>query len=387
MYTSFRLGRIAGIEIGANWSWLVVVALVLWSLAGSVFPGAVAGLSGAAYWGMAAVAALAFFASILLHELGHALVARREGVAIDGITLWLFGGVARLRGRLPSPRAEFRIAVAGPLVSAVIAGTLLLVAELAPLPRPVESVVFWIGSINVLLLAFNLLPALPLDGGRILHAALWARRGDLVRATRLGAAIGRAFGWLMIAAGIAAAVSGVATGGIWLALIGLFVSAAARAEAEQVIARERLAGLHVEDVMVEDPVSVGPDETIGEVIDRVVRRRPHSTYPVVDHGSPVGLLPFRSVAETPHREWDERTVRDRMLPRGEVPIVPDDEDAADALEELARHPVAHALVVHGGRLAGLLSLGDLTRTAELAASNRRTRLGRRRGGLPHRPAG
>ena len=365
MTASFRLGRVFGIEIGANWTWLIVFALIVWSLGASVFPSQDKGLSHGTYWVMAAVGAVAFFASILLHELGHALVARREGVAIEGITLWLFGGVARLRGRMPSAGAEFRIAVGGPLVSLAIATTLLLVAGLASLPKPVDGTVFWVGYINALLLAFNLIPALPLDGGRILHSGLWAWRGDLVWATTVGAAIGRGFGTLLIAAGIASLLFGVAAGGLWLAFIGWFLNMAAQAEARQVIARERLGGLRVHDVMVDDPVTVTPDLTIGEVIDEVARQHRHSTYPVIDDGRPVGLLPFRCLAQTPRDEWDEKHVRDCMLASEQVPTVPEDEPAAEALQELAQSELGRALVVDDGRLAGLLSITDLARAAQL----------------------
>lgn len=188
MSMSFRLGRVFGIAIGANWTWLIVFALIVWSLGASVFPSQDKGLSHSAYWAMAGVAAVSFFASILLHEFGHALVARREGVEIEGITLWLFGGVARLRGRMPSAGAEFRIAVGGPLVSVAIATLLLLVAGLASLPKAVDGTVFWVGYINALLLGFNLIPALPLDGGRILHSGLWAWRGPPRSARRSAAA-------------------------------------------------------------------------------------------------------------------------------------------------------------------------------------------------------
>jgi Zn-dependent protease/CBS domain-containing protein len=365
MTASFRLGRVFGIEIGANWTWLIVFALIVWSLGASVFPSQDKGLSHATYWLMAAVAAVAFFASILLHELGHALVARREGVEIQGITLWLFGGVAKLRGRMPSAGAEFRIAIGGPLVSVAIATTLLLVAGLASLPKAVDGTVFWVGYINAFLLVFNLIPALPLDGGRILHSALWAWRGELVWATQVGASIGRGFGMLMIAAGVASLLFGVAAGGLWLAFIGWFLNMAAQAEAQQVIARERLGGLRVHDVMVEEPITVTPDLTIGEVIDTVAREHRHSTYPVVDDGHPIGLLPFRCLAQTPRSEWDERRVRDCMLDRDQVPTLPEDERASDALQELAQSEVGRALVVDDGRLAGLLSITDLARAAKL----------------------
>lgn len=326
MSASFRLGRVFGIEIGANWTWLIVVALIVWSLGASVFPSQDKGLAHGTYWAMAAVAAIAFFASILLHELGHALVARREGVAIEGITLWLFGGVARLKGKMPSAGAEFRIAVGGPLVSLTIAVVLLLIAGLASLPTAVGGTVFWIGYINAALLLFNLIPALPLDGGRILHSGLWAWRNDLVWATQIGTAIGRGFGTLMIAAGIASLFFRVAAGGLWLAFIGWFLRMAAQAEAQQVIARERLRGVRVHDVMAEQPVTVEPDLTIGEVIDEIARQHRHSTYPVVEEdGRPVGLLPFRCLAKTPRSEWDDKHVRDCMLPREQVPTVSEDQ--------------------------------------------------------------
>lgn len=339
MRASFRRGRVFGIEIGANWTWMIVFTLIVWSLGASVFPSVDKVLSHGTYWLMAAVAAVAFFASILLHELGHALVARREGVEIEGITLWLFGGVARLRGRMPSAGAEFRIAVGGPLVSVAIATTLLLVAGLASLPKAVDGTVFWVGYINASLLVFNLIPALPLDGGRIFHAGLWAWRGNLVWATQVGTAIGRGFGMLLIAAGVGSLFFGLGAGGLWLAFIGWFLMMAAQAEAQQVIAREQLRGLRVHDVMVEDPVTVEPDLTIGEVIDEIARQHRHSTYPVIEDGRPVGLLPFRCLAQTPRNEWDNKHVRDCMLARDQVPTAPEDKPAAEALQELAQSEV------------------------------------------------
>lgn len=235
---------------------------------------------------------------------------------------------------------------------------------------------FWIGYINAALLLFNLIPALPLDGGRILHSGLWAWRNDLVWATQIGTAIGRGFGTLMIAAGIASLFFRVAAGGLWLAFIGWFLRMAAQAEAQQVIARERLRGVRVHDVMAEQPVTVEPDLTIGEVIDEIARQHRHSTYPVVEEdGRPVGLLPFRCLAKTPRSEWDDKHVRDCILPREQVPTVSEDQPAADALQELAQSEVGRALVVDDGHLAGLLSISDLARAAQLGP-RRRTRASR-----------
>jgi Zn-dependent protease len=191
--SSLRLGRIAGIEFGVNWSWLVVFALIVWTLASAIFPSTNPGLSKSAHIAMAIVAAFLFFLSILAHEFGHALQARREGIEIEGITLWLFGGVAKFKGSYRSAGAEFRVAIAGPLVSLALGLLFVLIAVIPGIPSAADGVSAWLGYINLTLLAFNLIPAPPLDGGRVLHAALWRSRGDYVWATRIAANIGRAY--------------------------------------------------------------------------------------------------------------------------------------------------------------------------------------------------
>lgn len=231
MNDTFRLGRIAGIPIGVNWTWLFVFVLFVSSLSSSVFPASNPGLGSATYAAMGIAAALLFFGSLLLHELGHALVARREGVEIEGITLWLFGGVARLRSPFPSAGAEFRIAVAGPIVTALLSGGFVALAVLARFGPAVDGVLAWLGYINVFLLAFNLLPALPLDGGRVFRAALWRLKGDFGFATRIAAAVGRIFGLAFVAlGGYAFFFTGSRVDGLWLALLGWFLFNAADRE-------------------------------------------------------------------------------------------------------------------------------------------------------------
>jgi Zn-dependent protease/CBS domain-containing protein len=367
METSVRLGRIAGVDVGINWSWLLVVLLMTWTLAAGLFPETNPGLADGAYWAMAVVATLLFFGSLLLHELGHALQARADGVAIEGITLWLFGGVARLRGRYPSAGAELRIAAAGPLVTAAIAAVLLGLAAAASLPDGVDGVVSWLGVINVSLLAFNLLPAVPLDGGRLLHAALWSWRGDLAWATRTAGAVGAGFGWLLIGGGVALFVATSAFGGLWLALIGWFVQAAAGAEAAQATAREALRGRPVRALMIPDPVAVAPDLTLGRFVDEVAHRTGYTTYPVVDGERPVGLLTVAAVAARPRATWDRATVDECMLPRERVAVVDPDADAGDALDALMEEPRRALVVDGGGRLVGLLSITDAVRAVERAA--------------------
>jgi Zn-dependent protease len=369
--SSIHLGRIAGIDIGVNWSWLVVFALIVWSLYSGIFPSEYPGLSDTTYLAMSLLAALLFFGSLLLHELGHAFVARHEGMTIEGITLWLFGGVAKFRGAFPSAGAEFRIAVAGPLVSLALGLAFVGVAVGADLPRPTEGVVAYLGSINLILLAFNLLPALPLDGGRVLRSALWALRRDFAWATRIAAAIGRGFGLLLIALGIVMLIAWNSFSGAWLAFVGWFLLAAATAEARQLSVREALGGLRVADVMVSDPATVPPTLSLGDFMDAVMSRRRYTTYPVVEDGRAVGLLPFRCVAEVPRGEWDGRTVADCMLPLDRVPVLRADDELADALAELGDGAGGRALVLEDGRLAGLVSVTDVARALEAVASRRR----------------
>jgi Zn-dependent protease/CBS domain-containing protein len=364
MWSSVRLGRIAGIEFGVNWSWLVVFALIVWTLASGIFPSTNPGLSKATHIAMAIVAAFLFFLSLLLHEFGHALQARREGIEIDGITLWLFGGVARFKGSFRSAGAEFRVAIAGPLVSLVLGLLFVLIALINGIPSAVDGVVAWLGYINLTLLAFNLIPAPPLDGGRVLHSALWHLRGDFVWATRIAANVGRGFGYLLIAAGIAMFVFQGSFSGAWLAFLGWFLLNAATAEARYLLTQQALSGLRVRDVMTPNPVVVSPETTLGEFMDNVMYSERHTTYPVVDHGKPVGLLPFRCVANVPRTEWDERRVRDCLISLDKVPVLREGEDAVDALAELSQSAGGHGLVVSNGGLAGIVSTSDLARALE-----------------------
>src|SRR6266545_3230754 len=367
MGTSLRLGRVAGIEIGINWSWLVVFALLLWTLATGIFPSTNPKLSGGTHVAMAIVATVIFFSSLVLHELGHALQARREGVEIEGITLWLFGGVAKFKGMFPSARAEFRIAVAGPLVSLGIGVFFVLIAVVGDLPEAVDGVVGYLGYINLVLLVFNLIPALPLDGGRVLRSILWQTKGDFRRATNVAAEVARVFAYLFIGLGLAEVFFLNSFAGVWLAFLGWFLLQAAGAEARYLATRQALGGLRVRDLMVRDPITVAPDLSLGRFMDEVVWPHRHTAYPVVDDGRAVGLLPFRSVAEVPRGEWDGRSVRDAMLP------LADDDDLVDALAKLGSSDVRRALVLDDGRLAGLLSITDLSRALEVGGPRRRLR--------------
>jgi Zn-dependent protease len=232
MHTDLRLGRVGGVEVGINWTWLIVVALVTWSLATQVFPFTNHGLSSGTYVAMALAGTILYFASLLLHELAHALQARREGMEVSGITLWVFGGVARFSGAFPSAGAEFRIASAGPLVTLILGAGFLAAATLLSLPGAVDGVLSWLGRMNLFLFAFNMLPAVPLDGGRVLHSMLWRVRGSFAWATRVAGNLGQLFGRIMIVGGVLLALFVDLASGLWLALIGWFLLTAAGAETD-----------------------------------------------------------------------------------------------------------------------------------------------------------
>jgi len=361
---NISLGRLGGVEVRINWSWLVIFALIVWSLAAGVFPSQNPGLSDGVHLAMAIVAALLFFASLLLHELGHAWQARREGMEIDGITLWLFGGVSQFKTRFSSAGAEFRIAVAGPLVSLGLGVGFVLLA-LAGLPSAVDGVVAWLGYINLSLFAFNMIPALPLDGGRVLRAALWQARGDLAWATQVAARIGQGFAYLFIGLGIAMFILQGSFSGAWLAFIGWFLLQAAGNEARYIATEAALDGLRVRDLMNRDPVTVDPDLTVRRFMDDVAWLRRFATYPVVDAGRPVGLLVFSSIASVPRSEWETQRMRDVMVPLTSVPQLAEDTKAVDALTMLSSPATNRALVVENGELTGLLSITDLARALEV----------------------
>ncbi len=380
--SSVTLLRVRGIPIGAHWTWLLVFALVVWSLSTALFPATYPGLEGSVYLAMGLTAALLVFASVLLHELGHALRALDEGVPIEGITLWLFGGVAKLRGTPPAPGSEFRVAIAGPVVTVLIAavfGGLALIGDAVDLPGSVQGVVDYLGRINLIILGFNLVPALPLDGGRVLRAWLWRRQQSFTAATRSAARAGQAFGAMLVAVGVLSLLGDRDLGGIWLAFIGWFLIQAAQGEATGAAMRDLLGGLHVREVMTTDPVAVPPDLQLGEFLD-LARNRRFSTYPVVEDGRLAGVISLRTVAAREGREQEERTVGDLMAPPQALTAVAPDDDLLAALSRLGDE-AGRAAVVEDGRLVGILSRSDVAHAVELAQARPRPRPPARKPGV------
>ncbi len=363
MGDTFSLGRVAGIKIGLNWSVLLLMALIMFSLATSWRSDTI---SDEATFAMAVAASILFFGSILAHELGHAVQARRDGMGIDGITLWLLGGVARFKGNFPGAGAEFRIAIAGPAVSALLAGVFIGLWALPGMPEVIAQVAGWLGLINLLLLAFNLIPALPLDGGRILRSALWAWRGNMVGATRIAGGLGRGFAYLLMGGGVLLILLVGDLSGLWLVLLGWFLSSAATAETRAITAQSGLEGVTVRDVMVEQPVTASPSETLDRLHGTVVWGPPFTAYPVVDRGVAVGLLPSRCFNEVPQARWPVTAVADCMVPLQDVETFSADSSALDAMFALQGGGLGRGLVVdEHQRIMGLVSVTDIARALRM----------------------
>jgi len=355
-----RVFTIRGIPIEINYSWFLIVALVAWSLAAHYFPARVPGLPVAAYWGLGSLSALALFASVLLHELGHAVVAQRNGIAIRGITLHVFGGVARLAREAESPGVEFRVAAAGPAVSFALALASDVLLRLQAWPAPAAALLGYLRLVNGLLGAFNLVPGFPLDGGRLLRAILWAWKGDLQQATRVAGAIGAGFAYTLMLLGVLSVAGGNPVGGMYYLFIGVFLKQAADAGIQQVAWRRALQGITVGDVMAREVVTVDPDLTLASLADDLFWRHRFTSFPVVEGGRVVGIVTLQHLRGYPRERWGDVRVREAMLPFSPELQAGPREAVLDAFARLQQNPVGRMAVVEGGgRLVGYLSVRDM----------------------------
>jgi len=372
MRASFRIGRIAGVPVGVNWSVLVIFGLIAWALSAQQFPAAypdrptwqyvVAGLS----------AAVAFFVGLLAHEVSHAIVAKRNGLEVGGITLWLFGGVAELRGEARTPGAELRIAGVGPLVSLILGlafGGLAAIAALAGTGDGslLVGALAWLGGINVLLAVFNVLPAAPLDGGRLLRAAVWKWSGDRTKASVVAARAGWVLGILLIVFGLWQFFTGVGFGGIWLALIGWFLISAAGAEEQQARIGQVLQGVRVGDVMTPQPQSVTGSVSVADFVDHYLFAYRHTALPLTEGDRPVGLVTLDRVRDVAADARGATTLEEVCCRADELVLAHPEEPLTDLLPRLNECADGRALVVVEGRLVGIVSPSDISRAVQRAS--------------------
>ena len=356
------LFKLLGFEVKIDVSWLIIAVLITWSLARAVFPSYFQGLSGTTYVLMGVVGALGLFSSIVVHEFSHSLVARRFGLSMKGITLFIFGGVAEMEEEPPTAKAEFFMAIAGPLASVVLGGILYGITVLGARsgwPNPIIGVLSYLWSINLVLAAFNLLPAFPLDGGRVLRSALWGFTGRLAWATRIASLIGSGFGFLLIAMGVVTIVRGDFVGGIWWFLIGMFVRNASQTSYRQLVTRQLLEGEPVRRFMEGNPVTVPYHISVEQLVEDYVYKHHFKMYPVVQEEKLVGCVTTRDVKMIPREEWDQHTVKEVSTACSPENTIASDADATDALALMSRTGNSRLMVVDGERLVGIIALKDL----------------------------
>lgn len=378
--SGLRIGKLFGISIRIDASWLLIFAFVTLNLAvalGELHPDWNTVLT----WGLAVLAALLFFASVLLHELAHSLVAQAQGTPVHSIRLFLFGGVANIQQEPASPGAEFLMAIVGPLTSFLIGavltigvgiGSSILQAGLtdpvqaAQKLGPLSTILLWVGSINIMLGIFNMVPGFPLDGGRVVRSLLWAMTDDLQRATRWASWLGQAIGWTMIFGGVSMALgvrlpffgSGLGNG-LWLAFIGWFLNNAAAQSYQRMVVQDSLEGVPVSRIMRRDPPTVSPDLTIHQLMHEYVMQRDDHAFPVLEDTQLVGIITLDDIRKMARNDWTGHTVREVMLPADQIVTVTPDKDAAEALTQLAQLDVRQLPVLEHEQLVGLLRRRDI----------------------------
>jgi Zn-dependent protease/predicted transcriptional regulator len=374
----WQIGRVYGIPIRIHISWLIIFWFVTWSLATGYLPDTLPGLSSIRYWAMGAMAALLLFASVLLHELGHSYVALKYRIPIGQITLFIFGGVAQMRKEPPSPRAEFLIAVAGPIVSLVIAAVCLGLVTLAEASTTAQSfrglIVLGavLGAVNTNLGLFNLLPGFPLDGGRVLRAGLWAWKKDFYRATSQAATVGLLFGagfglmgaFLVVGALFGTVSAQLASSGGWIILLGIFLFAAARGSRRQASMRASLAAVPIRELMVTPVVSLTPDLSLEEAVNRYFLPYGYSGFPVVQEGRLLGLVTVADVQAIPIPRWSSIRVEEIMGTIDEESTIDPDMSTMQAVDRMIQQNIERLIVVQNGLVVGLVTRSAIAHFAQ-----------------------
>ena len=357
------LFRLFGFAVRVDASWFIIVALITWTLSSGIFQSRYPGLSEGDYWIMGVSGALVLFASVIVHELFHSLVARRYGLPMKGITLFIFGGVAEMEDEPPSAKAEFLMAIAGPAASLLIGSIFYVIYQgiTALWPVQIVGVVAYLYWINWVLAAFNLIPAFPLDGGRVLRSILWWRwKGDLPRATRIAASIGSGFGVALIAFGLVRLFVGDFVGAVWWFLIGMFLRGASQTSYQQVLMGTVLSGKPIEKFMKSAPVTVSPNLPVIRLVEEYIYKYHHKMFPVVtDYGDLLGCVTTNEVKNLAREEWALRTVQEILHPCTEENTILPESDAQQTFLRMTRTGISRLMVVKEKRLSGIVTLKDL----------------------------
>lgn len=366
---SYRLLRVFGIDILVHWSWLAIFALLSWWLSQGFFKDQYEDWSGRERWAAAIVAALAFFLSILLHELGHSLVAKREGLPVKNITLFIFGGVSALGGEPQTPGQEFRVAIVGPLISFILGALFGIAALMAHIggvgDRPPAAVAFYLGMINIAVGVFNMLPGYPLDGGRVLRAGLWARGRNLLAATRRASMAGTFLAFGLIALGVVSILAGNFVGGAWFIIIGWFLRNVSETSYQQLLYRSTLAGTRVGELVNRSYSSAPPDLSLEDLVQEYMLARSQRCVPIVVGEELLGLITMADLRRVPREQWASTSAFRAMTPREKLYQVDVNEDAGHALEVMARESIHQLPVTEFGRFLGFVTRADVLRLMQL----------------------
>ena len=366
MKVSWRIGRIFGIDIYIDASWLVIFGLFTWIMASSYFPRGYPHWPQWQYWVVGAFTSLLLFASVLGHELAHSLVAISQGEKVRRITLFILGGVAQITEEPQEASKEFVMAFVGPLTSFVIAGVCyFLFFMLRPVSEPLAAMARYLSFINVLLGAFNLLPGFPMDGGRVLRSIIWKFTGNLQKSTRIASSFGQAFAFVFIALGFLMMLRGFFVNGIWIMMIGWFLYSAASQGYHQVIMREMLAHVRVEDLMARNVKSVSGNLTIQKLVDEFIFRHQDRTFIVADKGEIEGIISLEDVKKVPRDRWPTTRVNEAMTPREKLSTVSPDDDGNKVLAQLTNKRIHQVPVVKDGKIQGIISRTDILHFLQL----------------------
>jgi len=362
------LFKLFGFSVSVDASWLILAALITWTFADGVFPAHFKGFSVATYWWMGVGGALGLFASIIFHEFCHSIVARRYGLAMKGITLFVFGGVAEMTEEPDSPKTEFLMAIAGPASSLILAAGLsavYAVGRRVGWPGPFNGVIWLVIRLNLILAGFNLLPAFPLDGGRVLRSILWAIKGNLRWATRIASGLGSAFGSFLIVMGVLQFLGGDFVGGVWSALIGMFIRTASTMSYKQLLMRKALGGEQVGRFMKTSPITVSTSVSIEELVNDYFYKYHFKMFPVCDGDRLIGCVTSAQVKDIPKDQWGWRTAGDLAKPCSTDNTIDSETDAMKALSVMNRTGNSRLMVVERGQLVGVITLKDMLKFLDL----------------------
>ncbi len=362
LFGSFSIGRWFGFKVRIDYSWFLIFGLVVWTFSAYVFPQQLPGREGWAYYAMGTIAAILLFLSVLLHELAHSAVARSRGMRVEGITLFIFGGVAQTRMEAKRPIDEFLVTAVGPLTSFGLAGVFWagdVAADFLAWPAPIGAVSAYIALLNLVLAVFNLVPGFPLDGGRIFRSIMWQVTGDLAKATRWATRGGRAFGYILVAFGLVSLFQGFLINGLWMAFIGWFLANAAATSLRQFEIREVLSHVPVSRVMAHEPIVIPGDTPVQQAVDEFFLRRPFSAYPVVDGDRLIGMVAVDNVGEVPPDRRQSVRIEEIMRPVKDLPTVDEDATLDEVLSHMEPTDEGRTLVVRDGAVTGILTVGDI----------------------------